>query len=123
MLKKYLSDKLSECQKTIQSIKDSIVTNAQELKVDLIIKGTERLKEAQKKEKNLISDVVNYLTVSEVIEMSKEPISKFNTDKKVIFDDSKLSWSYQYGCKGITSGERQLLVEVFGYRYKDSKIK
>lgn len=120
-MKTYFLTKLIDISNKIEKNTNSIVKNAQELDIKAIQDSTKRLNDNKDREKELINDAVIYCSVDDIIAISNEV--DMIGDKKYKFNEHTLAYAYKYTSKGVTSLERDRLVDRFGYQLKDIKIK
>lgn len=103
-LLEYLKEKLEDQSRRIESLRDDIVKNAQDLNIIGLTTSTTSLSVANDTIKQLVRDIALYCSVEEVISV-KELLAPFVHD---------LSFTYKYN-KAVTLEERELLSETFGY--------
>ncbi len=112
-MKNYLERKLKKVEDRIESIKRSILQDLSDMKISQIVSSAQELDTLKKVRIELVKDLAEYLTVSEVIELHK---------KGVVFTAFEISYQYRYN-RAVTVSERDILIEHFGHHLKDVKIK
>lgn len=120
-LGKYLQKKLITCCKKIESAKASIISQVGDGKFGNLTSLYNEIIAEETKRKELTKDLIENVTVAEVIEINLNK-DYLGNPQSPLFKQDDLEYAYKYKDKAISLSDRDLLIRTYGSRFKEAKV-